>query len=484
VIISPGTFPSGLALQFTPDVLVQSTAAHLSEVIGIADSSVPSDWGRQEGLGPRPVKQQLLPVSALANTPSPIFDQKWKGLGLNLARKLGMSLRAKRYIDIEVLGLPQGGWRLLAFRSDSPQYDAVLVASAPGTGGPCTDPEACIDDLAEQTLQSLDAARLLNYYIKLDANDADKKILGLYQHQEITAEKPEDLVAWGNAFSGLGQYPDALQKYEEALEPNGSFCPAHIAIGLAYYNRPHGTRPLPDILLAEKEFRSGVQCDEKNVFAQTNLCSVLVKEWAISPHPDPGLLTEANDHCDSALAINPRFVAAAVIRGYVLYRQGKSADALSYFEDISQKYPTNSNLLANYGFLLYLEYLKGNADDLARAIDETKSAWDLDNASFPAANNLGFLYYEQGYVPQAVKFWKAAKLLNGDRPDCLAGLAIGLYKLNQQTEAFAMLASAVHLDSHYNDPAYLKANENWSDRAVSDLMVVIQASQTAGNPVR
>jgi len=269
----------------------------------------------------------------------------------------------------------------------------------------------------------------------------------------------DDRVAWGNAFFSLHRYDDALQKYQEALAENDKYCPARIARGFLYFNRPHGTQIVADLRQAEKDFRWGVDCDSRNKFAQTNLCSTLIREWANSQPRVPQLLVDAQDHCKRALDSDPRFVVAAVNLAYSLYRQGKHQDSLAYFENIGQQYPTDSALFVNHGYFLYLEYLAGNKDALQPAIEKTQKAFSLNGESYAAADNLGFFYYETHDYAQAHEYWLKADPLRGNDVDSTAGLALALSKLGHEEEALVLLARVVQSNDHYRNPVFLR--ENW-----------------------
>jgi tetratricopeptide (TPR) repeat protein len=405
-------------------------------------------------------------------------------VSFNFCRALGTSLKAKRFLELEVISFG-GGWRVAAFLKDRPKFLAQSAGSAPRSGGPCPDFEKCASDLAEQVQRVLDYPRLLNFYIKTNTEDANRQILDLYETTVPNSSVgADDLVAWGNAFYGLGQYDQALQKYQEAIEKNGSFCPARIARGFLYYSRPHGLQILADLRRAEADFRMGIMCDQKNEFAHTDLCNTLLREWTNSSSPNSRLLVEAKQQCETALQIKPRFVIAAVNLGYILYRQGEHEGALRYFDELSQRYPTDSALFVNYGFLLYREYLATASEEtLKRAAEETLRSYNLNQSNHVAANNLGFFYYEQSDFTQAVDFWRKANVLNAGDPDCIAGLALGVFKLGDSEAAVKLLSRAIQLDSHYRDPTYLKQNNDWSSRAASELAEILKLVPASGSEV-
>ncbi|HEX3153806.1 MAG TPA: hypothetical protein VHV32_04235 [Candidatus Angelobacter sp.] len=396
-------------------------------------------------------------------------------MDLNLARRWGMSLKAKKLLEIQVVGLPQGGWRLLATSKDAPQYAPQAVGSAPLAGGKCLDLESCADDLAEQVLKVLNYRQLLNFYIKLNTPESNRHVLELYQTTVPgTAIHLDDMVTWGNAFYALHRYDDALQKYQDALAQNNSYCPARIARGLVYYFRPHGSQILPDLRRAEADF--GSPCGANNKFAQSNLCSVLIREWRNGPTRDPksSLLLQAQDRCATALNIDPRFSRAAVSTAYILYRQGHYQDSLKYIDSVSQQYPTESSLFSTYGFLLYREYLRQQRTDLLRqAIERTLQAWNQNKDNYGPASNLGAFYYEEGDYHKAVEFWQKAVLMEGNDADGRAGLALGLDKTDDPNGSFAALLEAARLNPDYCRPNVLKQQHDWSNQAASDLETLI-----------
>jgi tetratricopeptide (TPR) repeat protein len=476
ILISADDFPASLSppLGFTPDALTDHIKAHLNDMVTIVDSGAPNELRMQEGLIRVPTSQTV-PATALSSVPSPVFRQKWHGMDLNLARGLGMDLKAKRLLEVEVIGLPQGGWRLVATLKERPTYAPQSAGSAPSAGGKCLDLESCADDLAEQVLKVLNYRQLLNFYIKLNTADANRHILDLYQNTvPNTTIQPDDLVTWGNAFYALHRYDDALQKYQETLAKNDTYCPARIGRGQVYYYRRHGSQGGADLRRAEADF--GSSCGENNKFAQTNLCSVLIREWRNGPKRDPrsNLLKRAQDRCAAALKIDSRFTRAAVSGAYILYRQGHYEKSLKYMDSLSQQYPTDDGLFATYGFLLYREYLRQQrADLLMQAIERTLQSWNLAKDNFATPSNLGAFYYEQRDYAKAVEYWQKAVLLEDGDADSRAGLALGLDKNSDPNGSFASFLEAVRLDTVYCRPESLKQKHDWSDQSVSDLITLI-----------
>lgn len=476
ILISVGDMPSSLSAGlFSSNALINRVEAHLNNVINTADSVLMNELAEQESLSTGPTLQKIIPANAVSNVPSPVFGLEWHGMTLNLARKVGMALRVKTLLEIQVVGLPQGGWRLEAYLKKRPEYVAQLVGNAPSGGAACVDLESCADDLAEQILEELDPSRLLRFYIGLGTEVANRRILDLYQAMGSgRIFHPDELVNWGNAFFGLNRFDDALEKYQQALLKDVDYCPARIGRGLVYYYRNHGTQELADLKRAEEDFAS--TCGTNNKFAQTDLCDSLLKEWRISASPvhDPRLLTQAHERCTAALNVDQHFVRAAVADAYIEYCQGLFDKALKDFDDLSQKYAANSRLFTTYGFVLYREYLRGGRTEVLRqAIEKTEKSWNLNHGSRAAANNLAAYYYELGDYTRATELWERAILIDANDADSRAGLALGLNRANNPDRAFTSLLTAVRLNADYCHPDYLKEKHDWSERATHDLATLI-----------
>lgn len=470
IIVTTADFPK--SMNFTPDNLTDHVVAYWQKIIDQTESKDVADATLLEGLGSRPVKQEI-PIST-STPPSPIFKLKLRGVNLDFFRRLGMDRAANRSLELGVISGRGEGWRFTAFLKDQ-HFSPVLAGSAPKNEEACSNFEKCANDLTEQILHSVDWRRLLKFYIKLKAPESDRSVVELYQTKPREQLTSNDLVAWGDAFFRLNKFDEALQKYQEALEKDPKSCSANVARGFVYNTRPHGNQLLGDLEKAERDFRTGVSCDEKNEYAHTSLCHVRLQQWVNSTNPQAEMLEEAKQHCEKALAINPQLVRAAVNLGYVLYRQKKYDASLNLFEQVSQRYPTNSVLFLNYGFLEYLEYLRDKGEDtLRKATSNTLQAWNLDQRSDIAAINLGYFYYEQGDNHQAVAFWEKARALVPNDPECLAGLALGIEKLGKRDDALRLLSQAIQIDSHYREPAYLMKKHNWSDLAAKDLAKLLQ----------
>ena len=471
IIITTGEIPAGVSPNFTQDNLTDRVVARLQEISEVARQGSPPIV-RPTGLGPRAVKQKTIPLRASSGVPSPVFDLTWRGISLNLCRRVGMHLKAKAVLQLGIVGLPDAkGWRMTALLKEGSSFKQY--GSTPRAGGACADFEKCVDELAEQIFAALYVNGSLAYYIKTGRND---RVLELYKALPAESLQADDLVTFGNAYYNLGKFDEAKLKYQQALAKEPTSCPAKVARGFAFYAESHsvtGSERLGLLNRAEHDFQEGAACDPKNEYTRTALCHTLLLKWSNSPNPDSSLLDQAKQQCEEALKINPAFDIAGVNIGYILYRQERQQEALQYFEDLSQRH-NSASLFLNYGFLLYREYLKDHSSDtLARATDKTLRSWNMEQ-SVIAANNLGYFYYEQGNNEKALQFWTKANELDAEDPDGLAGLALATYKAGQQDKAIALLSRAVQVDPQYRNPASLKKSAYWSDLAAKDLAKIVK----------
>jgi len=462
VLVKAEDFPPGFS-RFTQKDLMDVVADRLERIVSTGQSA-----GNQpttnEGFAPvRPAQQRIF--RAVSDHPSPAFQFEWKGFSLSFCRRLGMSLRAKRVLSLRVNDASDKGWRLSAMMEDAPKYSAQRIAGAPPPGGLCAEFEVCAGDLAEQILGSVDRKTLLDFYISQNNND---RIVELFKTADPASLQASDLVMWGDAFFGRKEYDKALQKYEQALIKDGNSCAALAARGY-FYNRT-AKRKLDRLQNAERDLRTAIKCEPGNKFTLTSLCHTLTQEWK-QQQDQPQLLEAARQNCQQALDIDHNFVIAATNIGYILYRQGKHAESLSFFNNFSQKHRQDSALFANYGFVLYLEYLESKDPNfLNQAIEQTYNSLNLDPANYAAANNLGFFNYEKQDYQEAVNYWNKAKSLEPKDADMIAGLALGSYKLGRKAEAIRLLRQAQKIDSNYGNPDKLTGDPHfWSSQMVLDL---------------
>jgi tetratricopeptide (TPR) repeat protein len=413
VLIIPSPFPPGLSPGFTPDQLGSSLLSSIEGIRVIAQPAVPSAQSIGLQVGPLPIASAKEPAYTILRNPLPIFDQKFRGIGIGMVREWAVQAKVKQFILI----------------------DATAAASS-GNGF-----------LLHAMLQDRSSFRIeRDWWVPLAGDSC------LVPIKTCTRELAEDILAY--------QQPDRCRAYD--------------AIGYFYllkYQTEGGSRNLD---AAEDAYRRATSCDNNDATAYCNWGNALIRKWVVGGRVDSKLADQALEYAQRALDLNPKLAEAAVNLAYLQYMRGQHQGALDYFRKINRDFPTSPAVSLNFGFVLYREYL-GGKPDLQDAIDKTQRAWELA-PNYIAANNLGFFYFETGDWTNAVRYWKEAYRLNSDDTDVLGGLALGLYKSGQRDEAIASYRKAIDREPAMKDPQYLQSSHLWSKKAAEDVVPLIQAA--------
>jgi len=482
VVVVPEPLPPGLPAGLTAEQFGNYLLASFQNIRIVAESAPAAGMRAPQATpGIQVVSAaQKSPFISL-QVPLPPFDQKIRGVSIGSLREWGVSLKARRLILLEATPAGGSSFRLLAMLQERPNFETRYSWWVPVAGGPCSNLETCSRELAEEILAVLEPHPLVLFYLKQGEEDAFRKIVKLYESGRIPTASltRDDLMAWGNGLLGIKEFDQAIRKYQEALNlnTNTQFCPAYDAIGYASIIKYEGERRMEHLDAAESAYRDAIACDSRDPFAHCNLGNVLIRKWLAGGKHNGQLAQEAMEHSQRASTGESQLPreAAAVNIGYLRYMQNQREQALDYFREISQKFPTNSALFLNYGYLLYREYLRGRNELLQEATKRTQRAWELDPKSYMAAANLGFFYYEADALQDAVQSWKEAYHLNPNEPDILAGLALGLFKSGQQDEAMKYYRTAMRQEPQIRNSEYLRHNHFWSDKAARDVVPLIQA---------
>jgi len=475
ILIVTQDFPSGLNPGFGPPELTHDLLQTFHDIVSEAQAPAGSVRPKRPGqLGYQVVSIAVPPMTSMSG-PLPIFDRNVKGINLALLREIGMSLKARRLLDVTVRGDAKG-FRLAAAlkhrTSNVLDFETDHSWKSPQGDQDCTRLEACLPDLAEQVLKALQPRILIAHYFKRDDQEGYRALADLYE-TAISPLSAADHLGWGDALVSLKEYEKALGKYDQALQQDQSLCQADISRGIAFLSR-FGPK---DLDRAEEAFRRAIKCDEKSAPAYNNLGNVLIRRWAAGGKRQPELAQEAKKHCEEALRRDPQLVAAAINTGYLLYNEGARQQAIDYFEQVKDTFPTTPAFFLNYGFLLYREYLLGKDALLWTALEHTTRAWTLDPKNWVTADNLAFLSYEAGHLAESVKYWQEAYRMNPKDPDVLAGLGLGLLKSGKQEDAVRFYRDALLIEPQFKDLEYLRRVHYWSPRATRDVEPLIRLAQ-------
>lgn len=487
IVVVPGPLPSGLSSAITQEQLTDYLLASLLNIrVTVNSASTTDAWSSQTTIGIQEVLSKG-PVFVPSQISLPLFDQKIHQVNLEMLREFGVYLRAKRFIWLEATGATIDHIQLLALLQEGPGSPTRYSWKVPG----CSVLERCMDELAEGILTDLSPRTLVSYELRKGSQTAFRNVVQVYESGRIqTADLgPSDFLAWGNGLLGTKEYDQAIQKYQKALtlKQDSRFCEPYDLLGRAHLLKYINEHQIEELDAAETAYRQAITCNPNDPVAHCNLGNVLIRKWVAGGKLDKQMVQDAIMYSQQALAEDPGLAEAAVNVGYLQYMDGQRQQALDYFRKISQSFTPNSALFLNFGFLLYKEYLQGRTELLREAINETLRAWNLDASSYIAANNLGFYYYESEDLPDAVRYWKEAYLLNPNDSDIVAGLALGLFKSGQEDEGVERYREAMSLDPKIESAQYLQQTHLWSNKAARDvipLLLAVRGGQTPGKNQR
>ncbi|MFN8671725.1 MAG: tetratricopeptide repeat protein [Candidatus Sericytochromatia bacterium] len=145
-------------------------------------------------------------------------------------------------------------------------------------------------------------------------------------------------------------------------------------------------------------------------------------------------------------------------------KNGKIMDAISYYEDLSKKFPDNLNIY------LQLASLYEKTPQWEKALDYYLYSEQLSSKNPFIYNNIGCLYLDRFLYNQAEEFFKKAVALIPQNPFFLANLASVYEKLNKNDlaiEAFNILVNLLpHEATFFNSLAVSLAKEKRYEEAL------------------
>lgn len=435
VVVTADSMPAGL--QIKAEDFVDATVVDLQELRDAAmAASERSMVTQRPRLGTQVASRSTFTSLALRIAP---FERKLHQFDFAQLRQLGISLKARRFLVIEVLGQGQDKWQFAARLKQRPTFDIIGSWDISG----CPTFQQCSDEFSAKIMSGLEPRPMIRLYLSRATLDSYRRASNIFATLPTRIDpgllSVDEMLDWAYTLIFTSEYDAALEKNRLVI--------ARVS--------------------ANDIQRSTAEC---------NNAYILLHKWQVGSKTDRVLVQQALDAASAALKHNPQLEEAVVNWGYADYNLGKSKDALDYLRSKLPLFPKNTALLLNYGFLQYRQYLSdGSRSALREAVDATQHAWDLGQ-SHNAATNLGFYYYETGTLDQALHYWSEAYKLNSKDADGVAGFALALFKHGDRDLAVARFREALAMDKDVANSEKLKHDHYWSNKAIHDVLPLLNAS--------
>jgi protein O-mannosyl-transferase len=180
----------------------------------------------------------------------------------------------------------------------------------------------------------------------------------------------------------------------------------------------------------ETLFRHALDCTSDNVIAHANLGQALCAE---------GLLDEAIEQYNEALAINANSARVHNNLGEVLQRTGRHDEAIKQFEEALRLEPDYADAHYNYGESLRL---RGR---FSEAVAQFEESLRLQPDRADAQNNLGAALGQQHKVAEAIAQFRESLRIDPSCADTHSNLGIALLHQGQVAEALEQFRLALDL---------------------------------------
>jgi Flp pilus assembly protein TadD len=159
-------------------------------------------------------------------------------------------------------------------------------------------------------------------------------------------------------------------------------------------------------------------------------------------------------HIQHMFTLAPNSTVLCNFSGIILYRGGKTEQAITQFYETLQLDADNRRAHNNLGILL------AQRGDLDGAITHFVKVTQLDPSNDRAHHNLGQAFYSKGQISRAIKHYRESLRLMPTSPATLAGLSWVLATTNKDefrngTEAFRLAKRACEL-TDYRNPETLR----------------------------
>lgn len=199
------------------------------------------------------------------------------------------------------------------------------------------------------------------------------------------------------AYTARGDYYDATQKYQNAINDYSYAIMIKPDYGDAFYKRACSNKSIGNYKEAFVDFNIAIILNKKDDFAYYGRAIL---------HYEVGNYDKAELDLKTAINLNPKFSEAYIGLGNLNRKQGRLKEALALFKESCKINPTESLLFMNRA-LVYKDMGKSKY-----ALADCIQAIKLDKTNHLIYVNRGFLYYELKKYNEAINDFLLAIELN------------------------------------------------------------------------
>jgi tetratricopeptide (TPR) repeat protein len=229
------------------------------------------------------------------------------------------------------------------------------------------------------------------------------------------------------AYFRQGQFDEAMQHYQHALEIEPTNSCAIISLGMIHLRLGD-----PDAAIAL--FHKALEIDPEDDDAHCSLGIALCQT---------GRLDEGLDQLNQAVKIDPTNITARANLGMALAQTGKIDEAIAQFQAALVKAPGSSQLHANLGHAFARQ---GRLD---QAIEQYQKVLSSDPDDFEVQVNLGVALAHEGHFVEAIAQDRKALKIRRDSPDLHDNLGVALIQNGQVDAAIAEFEEALRLNPNF-----------------------------------
>lgn len=228
----------------------------------------------------------------------------------------------------------------------------------------------------------------------------------------------------------------SIELYNEAIKLDRNFARPYSGIADAYLLLgDYGyLSPKESTAIAKDSALNALALDDSLVEAHTSLAySLFLYDWAWE---------DAETSFKRALALDPNYPTLRQWYAEFLIARGRSAEARVQMEAAQQLDPQSPSIVSVSCWITYIER------DFVKALDECRSAIEMDATLFTSHFWTGQTLEKQGQLPAAIQAYRKALELSPESDEVLASLAHALGKNGERNEAGKLLARLKEKSRH------------------------------------